>query len=132
MSNLPFGTADARLAESWFSAMAGSLEELLGGSGAQAILSRSLEDARARWPLLAEVELRGRRLDLSRLYANHPGTGGQGCSREATLALQGLVDSLRFLLELLLGAQMAAELMGGGAEDSAKADDREGGERNCA
>ncbi|MHB0868868.1 MAG: hypothetical protein ACYC66_07130 [Chloroflexota bacterium] len=130
MVNLPFQTADARLAESWFTALADSLEELLGSLGSQAILSRALEDARRRWPPLTQVVLKPHGLDLSRLYSNYPGSQGQACSHEAAVALQGLVDSLRFLLEVLLGRQIAAELMpcrdGGHGEADCQEDRKSG------
>ncbi len=111
MRDLPFGTADALSADGWFASLTESLEELLGARGAQAVLSRALEDARRSWPQLRRVALKSGGLDLSLLCSTYPSPQGEGFSLEAAVALQGLVDSIQLLLECLLGRQLASELM---------------------
>ncbi len=111
MSDLPFGATDAPSADGWFSGLAESLEELLGAQGAQAVLSRALEDARRTWPQLSRVTLGSGGFDFSVFHSAYPAPRGKGFSLESATALQGLVDSLNLLLECLLGRQLASELM---------------------
>ncbi len=111
MRDLPFGTTDALSVDGWFASLTESLQELLGAQGAQAILSRALEDARRSWPQLRWVSMKSGGLDLSSLYSNYPSPHGNGYSLEGAVALRGLVDSLHLLLECLLGQQLTSDLM---------------------
>lgn len=69
MSDLPFGATDAPSADGWFSGLAESLEELLGAQGAQAVLSRALEDARRTWPQLSRASIGQNRGQTHRVAA---------------------------------------------------------------
>ncbi len=134
MVDLPFGTADVQKADSWFSALAESLEELLGSLGAQAVLSRALEDARRRWPQLSHVSLRPKGFELSLFFSSYRVPNGEDCSTEGIVALQGLVECLQLLLECLLGRQMAAELMAVTVDPRGESEQQEGENpfRDCA
>ncbi len=125
MADLPFDASDASSVDGWFAGLTQSLEELLGAQGAQSVLARALEDARRTWPQLSRVVFKHGGLDLSPLCSSYPSPLGDGCSLEASVALRGLVDSLKILLECLLGWELTAGLVaweGGSPEDS---DERE-------
>jgi len=108
MQNLPFGALDIRSAGRWSSAVAQGLEELLGYSGARAVLRKALADAHRRRPELGLVLLGRGDSDLTALCL----AGLERCE-DASLkeSLEVLAESLRLLLSNLMGEELTSELM---------------------
>ncbi len=108
MLNLPFGSLDARSAGRWSSAIAQGLEELLGNSGARAVLCKALADARRRRPELGMVVPGRDGFDLTALCSASLERCEDASLRES---LGVLAESLHLLLSNLMGEELTSELM---------------------
>lgn len=111
MLECPYCTGDIMSVERWFAAVSRGLEDMIGPLGAQAILARALNDARQRWPLLELVRVECWKYTFSDFHTHRGEDSLDGASLEQLAALKGLGDSLKILLDCLLGTTLTAHLM---------------------